>query len=361
MSVPARLFPALVTALVSGLVASVLAAPPATARPAVVASSTAERATTVASRSVVFDLVNSSASLIRCQGDNQSYAVRGRLVGPRQDVLGLGGPIRVNVLVHDVGTGAWFWNLRKHPAFDYATQLARTGETSLVLDRLGYDRSPLADGNDTCLDAQANMLHQVVQHLYSGRYDFTRGSTTTPHASHVVVHGHGVGGAIAQVEAARFDDTDGLVLMSWAGANLSELALEQAQQQSAKCVQGAGYAAYGASAKAYRRLLFATAPKAVQQTSLRRRNPTPCGDVASLSSTLLASTATAGQVEVPVLLLSGSADARIRDGGTQSAASSFGSSAKVTTRSFAGAGSALPLEETAPKTRTAVLRWLRTL
>ena len=357
MSLPARLFPALVLALVAG----VLAASPAATVPVAAAPGTAERATSVTSRSVVFDLVNSSASLIRCQGDNQSYAVRGRLVGPRKDVLGRGGPIRVNVLVHDVGTGAWFWNLRKHPAFDYATQLARKGETSLVLDRLGYDRSPLADGNDTCLDAQANMLHQVVQHLYSGRYDFTGGSTTTPHASHVVVHGHGVGGAIAQVEAARYDDTDGLVLMSWAGANLSELALQQAQQQSAKCVQGAGYAAYGASAKAYRRLLFATARKAVQQTAVRRRNPTPCGDVATLASTLLAATATAGQVEVPVLLMSGSADARIRHGGAQSAVSSFGSSPKVTTRRFVGAGSALPLEKTAPKTRTAVLRWLRSL
>lgn len=361
MSAPARLFPALVTALVSGLVASVLAAPPAIARPAVGASSTAERAITVTSRSVVFDLVNSSASLIRCQGDNKSYDVRGRLVGPRKAVLGRGGAIRVNVLVHDVGTGGWFWNLRKHPAFDYATQLARQGQTSLVLDRLGYDRSPLADGNDTCLDAQANMLHQVVQHLYSGRYDFTSAATSTPAASHVVVHGHGVGGAIAQVEAARFDDTDGLVLMSWAGANLSELALEQAQQQTSTCAQGADYAAYGASAKAYRRLLFASSPKAVQQAAVRRRNPTPCGDVASLSSTLLAASATAGQVQVPVLLLSGGKDARIRDGGTQDSASTFGSSESVTTRTFADTGSALPLERTAPKMRTAVLRWLRSL
>ena len=350
MSVPARLLPALVIALVAG----VLAGPPATARPAA-------GGVTVTSRSVVFDLVNTSASLVRCQGDNQEYAVRGRLVGPRRDVLGRGGAIRVNVLVHDVGTGGWFWNLRKHPAFDYATQLARQGETSLVLDRLGYDRSPLADGDDTCLDAQANMLHQVVQHLYSGRYDFSRGVQTTPHASHVVVHGHGVGGAIAQVEAARFDDTDGLVLMSWAGANLSELALQQAEQQSSRCAQGADYAAYGSSAKAYRRLLFASAPQAVQRTAVRRRNPTPCGDVASLSSTLLAASATAGEVQVPVLLMSGTKDARIRDGATQDAASAYGSSPKVTTRSFVGAGSALPLERTAPKTRTAVLRWLRRL
>jgi hypothetical protein len=356
MSAPARLFPALVLALVAGLLATTQAQAAPAEAPARV-----ERPVPVTTRSVVFDLVNSSASVIRCQGDNQSYDVRGRLVGPRQDVLGRGGPIRVNVLVHDVGTGGWFWNLRKHPAYDYATQLAKKGETSLVLDRLGYDRSPLADGNDTCLDAQANMLHQVVQHLYSGRYDFARGPFATPHASHVVVHGHGVGGAIAQVEAARFGDTHGLVLMSWAGANLSELALRQAEQQTSRCAEGADYAAYGESAGAYRRLLFASAPVAVQKTAVRKRNPTPCGDVASLSSTLLEASATAGQVEAPVLLLSGTKDARIRDSGTYSAASSFAASEKVTTRRFAGAGSALPLERNAAKTRTAVLRWLRTL
>ncbi len=354
MPAPSRLFLALAV-----LLTALVALP--TALPTAVASPAAQRGTVVTSRSVVFDLVNTSASPVRCQGDNQSYAVRGRLVGPRQDVLGHGGAIRVNVLVHDAGTGGWFWNLRKHPAYDYATQLARKGETSLVLDRLGYDRSPLPDGNDTCLDAQANMLHQVVQHLYSGRYDFTRGVTTTPHASHVVVQGHGVGGAIAQLEAARFGDTDGLVLMSWAGANLSELALAQAEQQTSTCLKGADYAAYGASAKAYRRLLFASAPRAVQRSAVQRRNPTPCGDVRSLASTLLAASATAGQVEVPVLLLSGEKDARIRDGGTQDAASTFGSSEKVTSRTFAGAGSALPLERSALKTRVAVLRWLRSL
>ncbi|MCD4534583.1 hypothetical protein LRP67_10865 [Nocardioides sp. cx-169] len=347
-----RLLPVVLLAFVAATLAV-----PASATPA---SATAERAPRVIAREVAFDVANTSEALLRCPSDQEMYGVRGRLVGPERDVLGRGGPLRVNVLVHDAGTGGWFWNLRRHPRYDYATQLARQGETSLVLDRLGYDGSPLPNGRATCLDAQAHMLHQVVQRLRSGRYDFTKGRTTTPHASHVVVQAHGVGGAIAQLEAGRFDDIDGLVLMSWAGTHLSDLALRQAEQQSAACLQGSGYAPYGPSAAQYRALLFTSAPAAVQQTAVRRRNPTPCGDVTSLASVVLSSALTAGRVEAPVLLLSGSRDARVHNQAAQAAAT-FTSSEKVTARVLAGAGSALPLERSAPRTRRLVLQWLRGL
>ncbi|MCW2852072.1 MAG: Pimeloyl-ACP methyl ester carboxylesterase [Nocardioides sp.] len=345
---------ALLPVALLALVAPIVSAP-ATAAPA-----PAERPGRLVARQVVFDLVNNGDGLLRCQGDDRTYQVRGRLVGPRRDVLGRGGSTRINVLVHDAGTGGWFWNLRRHPRYDYASQLARRGQTSLVLDRLGYDSSPLADGDDTCLDAQAAMLHQVVQHLRSGRYDFTRGRATTPHASQVVVHGHGVGATIAQTEAARYDDTHGLVLMSWAGANPSVLSIEQARTQSAACARGVGYAPYGASVAEYRRLLFATAPRRVQETAARLRNATPCGDVASLGPATVSAAASAGRVEVPVLVLSGSRDARLSRQAGESA-SAFRASAKVTAHTVAGAGSALPLESSAPRTRRLVLRWLHSL
>jgi hypothetical protein len=140
----------------------------------------APRSPAVLSRQVAFEVENSNATAVLCAPDNQSYRLRGRLVGPRRDVLGRGDALRVNVLVHDLGTGPWFWNLRHHPAYDYATKLARNGETSLVLNRLGYGASPLENGDATCLGAQADMLHQVVQHLRSGSYDFTRAQGSTP-------------------------------------------------------------------------------------------------------------------------------------------------------------------------------------
>lgn len=335
--------------VLTALLGAALAAPPvsATAAPP-----------RVVARQVVFELENTNATSVLCVPDNQRYEVRGRLVGPRSAVAGHSGPIRVNVLVHDLAAGSWFWSLPGHPAYDYARKLARQGETSLVLDRLGYGASPLANGDATCLGAQADMLHQVVQHLRSGRYAFadpTRG--TTPAAAHVVTHGHSVGAAIAQVEAGTFDDVDGLVLMSWTDRGATSLATRTAARQSAACAGGPDYAPLAETAKDYRALMFASASSDVQRTAARLRADDPCGDVSSLSPLLLAANLAAGQVDAPVLLLYGAEDALNRPGARQQQAAAYPT--KVTTRTFAGAGSALPLERPADRVRAAVLRWLR--
>jgi len=342
-----RLIPlGVLTALLGALLVAPAPAPATAARPPVV------------SRQVVFELENTNATSVLCLPDDQTYEVRARLVGPRRAVEGRSGPIRVNVLVHDLAAGSWFWRMPGHPAYDYARKLARAGETSLVLDRLGYGASPLADGDATCLGAQADMLHQVVQHLRSGRYTFADPSVgTTPAAAHVVTHGHAVGAAIAQVEAGTFDDVDGLVLMSWTDRGATSLATRTAARQSSACAGAADYAPLAETGAAYRALMFASAESAVQRAAARLRADDPCGDVTSLSPMLLASTLAAGRVEAPVLLLYGAEDALHRASAREDQASSY--STTVTTRTFAGAGSALPLERSAPQVRRTVLRWLR--
>lgn len=325
------------------------------------ATSTAKKRTKkrVLSRKVSFDLINTNETPVACSGDNSTYTVRGRLVGPPRAVDGYDGANRVNLLVHDAGTGGWFWNLRRHPRYDYASALAKKGETSLVLDRLGYDRSPLRNGRATCLGAQATMLSQVVEHLYSGRFDYQGPAQNNPRASTVVVHGHGTGGAIAQLEAAEFKNTAGLVLMSWSGANgASTAGLEEARRQLSTCLFGRGTATYGASPDDYRSLLFGRAAGRVLETALRLRNVTPCGDVTSLPPAALTADSTASRVRVPVLVLAGSNDRRIR-GTAQDAAAAFTRSSSVTSRTIPGAGSALPLEKSAPQTRRVIQRWLR--
>lgn len=312
----------------------------------------------VRSRRVSFEVVNTNETSVACRGDNRNYTVRGRLIGPRKVVNGYGGAARFNVLVHDAGTGGWFWNLRRTPRYDYATQLAKKGETSLVLDRLGYDTSPLSNGRGTCLGAQATMLKQVIQKLYAGTYNHPGPSQSPPHAGSIVVHGHGTGAAIAQLEAAEFKDTAGLVLMSWSGANGASTAdISQARRQFGDCLLGASRAAYGASASDYRNLLFGRATGRVKNTAVRLRNATPCGDVTSLAAAALTADTSATGVRVPVLVLVGSNDRRVR-GGAQDAASAFTRSPSVRARTISGAGSALPLEKSAPKTRRIVKRWL---
>ncbi|MDN4172316.1 hypothetical protein QWY28_05135 [Nocardioides sp. SOB77] len=315
----------------------------------------------VGSREVAFEVSNANTTTALCSSDGEAYELRGRLVGPRRALSGASPVLRVNVLVHDAGTGAWFWNLRQAPGVDYARHLARRGETSLVLDRLGYDRSPLADGTATCLGAQASMLHQVIQHLYAGLYRFTDGGAGAgrpPHATHVVVHGHGTGATVAQLEAAEFDDVAGLVLMSAPTATPTTEALAVVTEQLGRCLGGDGYSAYGATAAEYRSLLFASASERVRRLATARRNPTPCGDVSSLLAGVGTATLTARAVEAPVLALSGARDARVRPLGQSAAESLFARSERVTARTFAGAGSALPLEARAGRVRSAVLAFL---
>lgn len=315
-------------------------------------------ATDVVRRAVVFDVQNTNESSVACRADGTSVELRGTLVGPRAAVYGRDGGGRINVLVHDVGTGGWFWQLRRD-GYDYAGALARRGELSLVLDRLGYDRSPLADGNATCLGAQADMLHQVIQRLYAGNYRYaTDVPANPPNALHVVVHGHGVGAAIAQIEAADHDDVDGLVLMSWSDTEASQRAVEEAGRQTRECLAGADYASYGATAADFTQLLFADALPAVRRAAADQRNDVPCGDVTSLAPMLAAAATTTSRIQAPVLLLFGSEDALNRPGAAQRQADRFTGSTSVTHRTFAGVGSALPLERKAPQVRATVERWL---
>lgn len=330
---------------------------------ATTSASTAGRADrAILTRDISFEVVNRNATSVLCLPgpDNRERVVRARMVGPAEVVRGRGGSRTFHVLVHDAGTGAWFWNLKGRgvPASqDYATQLARQGETVVVLDRLGYDRSPLGDGG-TCLGAQATMLNRIVQALYAGIYEM-RGKSPAqgqgvPHASHVVLHGHGTGATIARLEAATFRDVQALVLMSPVTTSPSGLALQTLRAQGATCLGGARSAPYGVSSADYRRLLFASAPAAVQREATRLRNGTPCGDVASLASAVLAADGRA--VGVPTLVLTGSRDARRGGDGITAT-----SSTRLVRRTYAGAGSALPLEAQASAVRRTVLTFVRGL
>lgn len=317
-----------------------------------------DRPQPVIRRDVVFTLTNTNETSVPCLADGATHTVSGTLVGPRDEVLGQAGSTRINILVHDAGTGGWFWDLAATPRFDYAGKLAQRGETSLVLDRLGFDDSPLADGRATCLGAQATMLHQVVQNVEAGIYRYVdRPGAAVPHGAQVVLHGHGVGAAVAQLEVAEFDDVDGLVVMGWSDAGASQAAIAEAARQTRTCLQD-DYAPYGASPADFRGLLFATAPAAVQRAALDLRNDTPCGDVTSLLGTVGFLNLGTSSIEPPVLVLQGGADMRTSDGSAEAQAARFTSSEAVTARTFPRAGSALPLEAQAPQVRRTVLDWL---
>ncbi len=295
----------------------------------------------VLSQRVQYDVRNLNRTAVPCGADRASYTLSGRLVGSGDAPAG-----RINVLVHDITAGGWFWHLREHPAYDYATQLAMRGETSLVLDRLGYDDSPLPDGRKTCLGAQADMLHQVVGQLRAQGYD------------EVVLHGHSVGAAIAELEAATFSDVDGLVVMSWSDSGATPHAIREAVLQHAACLTGRTTAPYGRTARDFRELLFVTAPVEVVETATRLRNEDPCGDAVSLAQLVVVNNVATHLIDVPVLLLFAGKDALNRPDARWLQPLAYGLGARVTTRVVPGAGSALPLEQSAATTREHVLTWL---
>lgn len=314
----------------------------------------------VASRAVDFTVDNVNGSLLPCEADGTRHVLHGRLVGPAALLDDAVVP-EITVYVHDFATGDWFWRFpdRRH---NFARQMARAGQVSLVFDRLGYDDQDAVDGNATCLGAQADMVHQVVQQLRSGEYD---SRSAHPRAGKVVLAGHSVGGAIAELEAASFGDVDGLALMSWSDSGPSARAVQEADVQTQTCMGGGdprvdrpGYAYYGQSRRDFRELLFRSAAPAVQREAAHLRNPDPCGDALTLAPLVTENNESTRSIGVPVLLLFGADDVLNRPEGIQLQQQAYQPGTEVTTHVLAGTGSALPLEESAPKTRRIVAAWL---
>jgi len=306
---------------------------------------------------VSFTVRNTNRSGVPCFSDGRTYTVRGTLVGPAHE-LAARDTARINVLVHDITTGAWFWRMPGHPEVDYAGRLADDGEVSLVIDRLGYDESPVRSGSSTCLGSQADVLHQVIGQVRAG-------SSLVPAADDVVVHAHSVGAAIAQAEAAKWKDVDGLVLMSWSDAGVSLRAIAESAAQHTVCLTGGGrdgaprgYAWYGRTPAQFRTLHFSSASDALQVHAASLRNPDPCGDALSLAQLVAVGNVLTRSIDVPVLLLYGGRDVLNRPDAPTLQRVAYSSKAAVTVDTDPAAGGALPLEAGAAALRARVHEWL---
>lgn len=312
----------------------------------------------VEERDVSFTVRNVNRSSVPCLADQRTYTVRGSLIGPA-DALASERPRRVNVLVHDITTGGWFWKLPGHREVDYARGLADAGEVSLVIDRLGYDDSPIRSGLSTCLGSQADVLHQVIEQVRAG-------SAGVAAPDDVVVHAHSVGAAIAQAEAARWKDVDGLVLMSWSDAGVSLRAISESVKQHTACLLGGGlggaprgYAWYGSRTEgAFRSIHFASAAEDVQRDAARLRNPDPCGDALTLGPLVVLGNVLTRTINVPVLLLYGGRDVLNRPDARTLQRIAYAPNAPVAVHTDPAAGGALPLEAGSAELRARVRGWL---
>ncbi|HEX8082988.1 MAG TPA: alpha/beta hydrolase [Solirubrobacteraceae bacterium] len=339
-------------ALLAAALCAALAAPSAAA---------AER---VVSVPVSFEVANVNGSRLACPSDGAKYTLRGRLIGP-EGTLARGRGLATTLYLHEYSFGKFFWNLTQIPAFDYATQQAEQGHVSVVVDRLGYDDSDHPEGTMTCLGAHADMARQIVAQLRSGEY----GGEQSPAFDKVVLAGHSVGAAAAELAAYSFADMkiDGLVIFAWADSGFSQRTVEQSFAQGGVCTTGgeqhedgkaSGYAYYGQTEEDFQKNVFNSAPPDVVALVTSMRNRDPCGDAASLTPATGVNSMHNGEIAVPILLLFGEKDSVFQPGAGETQRDSYTSSPEVTYQAFADAGHALVFESAAPQVREKVDAWL---
>jgi len=310
--------------------------------------------------------VNRSATTCRPGVDGLAYRIQGRLVGPREALIATEGPRAVTLYLHELAHGQWFWRFTPVPPYDYVAAQARAGHTSIVIDRLGYGLSPRPPGTQTCLGAQADMAHQIVDQLRSGVY---ASQELMPVAfERVAIAGHGLGGAVAESATYSFGNVDALVLLGWASGGFTSQAIQTKTAQDIACATGGepsepggspGYAYFHSSAESYRETDFHDVDPAVFGLANGMRARDPCGDNASIDLIITSSAMHSDEITVPVLLVHGMEDATYDqpEAGEQQG-ELYGASEDVTTIFIEDASHALTLERKATEMREQVAAWL---
>jgi len=172
---------------------------------------------------VRFTVKDVNRSVLPCKASGSTYQLAGRLVEPSSSA----GSAATVYMAGVIFSSLFEFHNDLVPGYDYARDLAALGHTSVVIDRVGYGTThPYpADGRGVCLGAQADMLHQVVQELRTGRYSVSGSSGLDPKAfARVGVAGYSLGGLIAEIEAASFRDARSLVTVGWAEQGFTKYA-----------------------------------------------------------------------------------------------------------------------------------------
>lgn len=329
------------------------------------ATGTAERK--VIKRPVTFDVLNANGSNLACPSDGAPYEVNGHLIGPAAKVEGSPSGRRpaVTLYLHDFSSGGLFWNFSTVPRYDHATQLARAGHASVVIDRLGYGSSGQPEGDQTCLGAHADVAHQVIGMLRAGDY-FVEGGVPV-RFGRVALAGHGVGALIANLEAYSYNDVDALVGIGHT-PQVTQQAFQDFYTNRSVCDRGGrpsraggpgGYAYFGQTGADFRAGAFHSAEPAVVELATTLRGPDPCGDTASIIDALVQETKSLPSVKAPVLLVCGREDAVTPDFACPYLKRRYTGSRDVSLVFVPRAGHALTLERSAPVFRRRASAWLK--
>lgn len=319
---------------------------------------------------VTFSVQNVNRSMMPCQADGNRYMVRGYLVAPAT-LLKAPHPSVTLYLHGSALTEQLTWRQRAEPGYDYATEEARLGQASVVIDRLGYGTSDIPNGNQVCIGSWADTTHQIVQQLRGGGY--TAANARGPAFGRVFLAAVSFGGLIAPVEAYSFGDVDGLIVISSAfDQALSSLSVLQSSvlgpglQAVPACAGGgepkrpgapSGYAGFFNNAPSSE-FFFNTDPAIVRAIHAGSERD-PCGQ-SSIVATILVDRLYLSTIKVPVLLVFGAEDQVFPPPSGENQRNLYTGSRDVKLVTIPQCGHFPMLCRTAPTFRSQVATWLTT-
>ncbi|MEU6827191.1 alpha/beta hydrolase [Nocardia beijingensis] len=316
----------------------------------------------IVDREVAFTVRNTNTSGVPCPTDGAAYQVRGHLTGPAGKLASTSAE-SVSLYLHGLELGEWFWRFGDAPGYNHVREMAAQGHVSVAIDRIGYGSSGQPPGLLSCVGGQADITHQIVQQLRSGRYTAPEGAVAF---KRVALLGHSLGGAIAQVATYSYGDVDALGVLSYSDLALSGESLMGTLSWGANCLTGGrrsvagapGYAYLTPSLASYQDNFLAQSPPDVRGPASALRGLNPCADMATAAEATAIDLTRLGQVTVPVLTVVGGRDRVFDVDRARLQGNLFTGTHDVTTHVIDQATHGLTLEPTAVEFRHVLGDWL---
>lgn len=302
-----------------------------------------------------FAVDNVNRSIAPCEADGRRYRLSGHLVAPRA-ALAAERPA-VTLFLHGVEISGAYYRYRGVPGYDFQTEMAQRGHATVVVDRLGHGRSDLPPGEATCVGAQADMAHQVLDQLRARGY-------------RVALAGHSFGSYIAEVAAMSWSNYELFVGMAFAaeGINAPMIAEYSMTGETGSCTSGGhdkrpggpgGYASLWPTTDQWAADTFFNVEPAVLEQARAFRQRSPCGELTSAVPTGPFQPANYRAITTPVLLVFARQDKVFPPPAGERHRMLFTGSGDVTLVELDQTGHTLMLQRTAEEFRAKLSDWLK--
>lgn len=315
---------------------------------------------------IQFTVQNLNRSTVQtCPVDEQTYTVRGHLIGQRR---ALKSADAVTLYNHGHSFGEFLWRYRGVPGYDHVKKMAKRGHVSVTYDRLGYESSDKPQGDTSCYASEADVTDQIIDQLRAGSYTVARRESAA--FERVALVGHSQAAIINEGVAHTFKSPDALVHISFSGANGSPGLLTKFGRNIVDCTAADttadsdpanpdGYAFRGVGEEEFSETNFFNADERVLADVLPRQNPDPCGFPQTVFEWTANNRIADPSIEIPVLVMFGDHDPNFAPGAPQLAFEDFRGSSDRTLEIIPESGHTMMLERTAPQFRAILSGWLR--